>query len=73
MCSQELRKVAEEELTGVEAELERESSEDNELRDKYGNQWSRATSSALNSTMREKAAGRRFTPSAFHTMTALRI
>jgi ALIX V-shaped domain binding to HIV len=54
---QELRKVAEAELGTVEAELEREAKEDNELRDKYGSEWTRPSSSALNSSLREKVAG----------------
>lgn len=54
---QELRKVAEAELDTVDGELERESKEDHEMRDKYGSDWTRPTSSALNSNLREKVAG----------------
>lgn len=46
-----------EELKKVESNLDKESSEDAELRDKYGSRWNRPASAALNSSMREKIAG----------------
>eukprot|EP00884_Botryococcus_braunii_P008240 jgi/Botrbrau1/17417/Bobra.0054s0013.1 len=52
----ELRKVAETELGTVEELLERESAEDNAERDKFGSEWTRPSSSALNSNLREKVA-----------------
>lgn len=54
---QDLRRVAMEELKKVESNLDKESSEDAELRDKYGSRWNRPASAALNSSMREKIAG----------------
>lgn len=54
---QDLRRVAIEELKKVETSLDKESSEDAELRDKYGSRWNRPASAALNSSMREKIAG----------------
>lgn len=54
---QDLRRVAIEELKKVESSLDKESSEDAELRDKYGSRWNRPASAALNSSMREKIAG----------------
>ena len=41
----------------MESNLDKESSEDAELRDKYGSRWNRPASAALNSSMREKIAG----------------
>ena len=49
--------MAIEELKKVESSLDKESSEDAELRDKYGSRWNRPASAALNSSMREKIAG----------------
>ena len=57
LTSQDLRRVAIEELKKVESNLDKESSEDAELRDKYGSRWNRPASAALNSSMREKIAG----------------
>lgn len=54
---QDLRRVAIEELKKVETSLDKESSEDAELRDMYGSRWNRPASAALNSSMREKIAG----------------
>ncbi len=54
---QDLRRVSIEELKKVESSLDKESSEDAEMRDKYGSRWNRPASAALNSSMREKIAG----------------
>lgn len=53
----DLRRVSIEELKKVESSLDKESSEDAEMRDKYGSRWNRPASAALNSSMREKIAG----------------
>lgn len=54
---QDLRKVAGEELSNVEQDLDRESREDAELKERFGAQWNRPASAALNSNLREKIAG----------------
>lgn len=54
---QDLRRVSIEELKKVESSLDKESSEDAEMRDKYSSRWNRPASAALNSSMREKIAG----------------
>lgn len=56
-AAQDLRKVAGEELSNVEQDLDRESREDSELKERYGPAWHRPGSAALNSTLREKIAG----------------
>ena len=55
--TQDLRRVAIEELKKVENALDKESKDDAELREKYGSRWNRPASAALNSSMREKIAG----------------
>ena len=55
--AQDLREVAQNELKQVEADLDRESREDGELRDRFQQRWARPASAALNSTLREKIAG----------------
>ena len=57
MWAQDLREVAQNELKQVEADLDRESREDGELRDRFQQRWARPASAALNSTLREKIAG----------------
>ena len=52
-----MRRVAIEELKKVERSLDKESSEDAELREKYGSRWNRPASAALNSSIREHIAG----------------
>lgn len=49
--------MAIEELKKVESSLDKESSDDAEMRDKYSSRWNRPASAALNSSMREKIAG----------------
>ena len=49
--------MAQNELKQVEADLDRESREDGELRDRFQQRWARPASAALNSTLREKIAG----------------
>ena len=56
---QDLRRVAEEELGKVEAQLEGETRDDARLRELHAGRWQRPASAALNSTMREKVAGYR--------------
>ena len=63
---QDLREVAQNELKQVEGDLDRESREDGELRDRFQQRWARPASAALNSTLREKIAG----AAALRTMTA---
>ena len=45
------------ELKQVEVDLDRESREDGELRERFQQAWARPASAALNSTLREKIAG----------------
>ena len=59
---QELRRVAEEELTVAEGMLSDEAAQDGELRVRHGPTWNRPASTALNSSLREKLGSYRFFP-----------
>lgn len=59
MPSQDLRRVAAEDLDRIERQLDDESEEDARLRQQHGSAWNRPSSAALNSALREKAAGYR--------------
>ena len=68
---QGLRKVAIDELGNVERDLQREASEDAELRERHRAAWRRPASAALNAKFLEKVAGERCL---LHCMcTALRV
>ncbi|CAK0747325.1 hypothetical protein CVIRNUC_001757 [Coccomyxa viridis] len=54
---QGLRKVAIDELGNVERDLQREASEDSELRERHRAAWRRPASAALNAKFLEKVAG----------------
>lgn len=56
---QDLRRVAGEDLSRIEGQLDEESEEDARLRQRHGAAWNRPSSAALNSALREKAAGYR--------------
>ena len=49
--------MAQEELAEVTADLDKEAREDGDLRDKFSSRWTRASSAALTSHLREKVAG----------------
>jgi len=51
--------VAGEDLDRIEKSLDDESEEDARLRQQHGSAWNRPSSAALNSALREKAAGYR--------------
>jgi ALIX V-shaped domain binding to HIV len=53
--------VAAEDLDRIERQLDDESEEDARLRQQHGSAWNRPSSAALNSALREKAAGYRCT------------
>eukprot|EP00208_Stichococcus_sp_RCC1054_P002835 CAMPEP_0206140322 /NCGR_PEP_ID=MMETSP1473-20131121/9097_1 /ASSEMBLY_ACC=CAM_ASM_001109 /TAXON_ID=1461547 /ORGANISM="Stichococcus sp, Strain RCC1054" /LENGTH=740 /DNA_ID=CAMNT_0053534441 /DNA_START=308 /DNA_END=2527 /DNA_ORIENTATION=- len=56
---QDLKKVAAAAVERAEEELAREAEEDGELRRRHGAAWNRPSSSSLNASLREKAAGYR--------------
>ena len=51
--------MAAEDLDRIERQLDDESEEDARLRQQHGSAWNRPSSAALNSALREKAAGYR--------------
>ena len=61
--------MAAEDLDRIERQLDDESEEDARLRQQHGSAWNRPSSAALNSALREKAAGYRYTEflCAYHT------
>lgn len=63
--------MTEEELRAVEEDLQREAAEDAELRAKYGQQWNRPASVALNSQITEKIAGEKTLPQLADLQVAL--
>lgn len=51
--------MAAEDLDRIDRQLDEESEEDARLRQQHGATWNRPSSAALNSALREKAAGYR--------------